>query len=122
MGLSRLVGERSDKGYCTQLDTKRRLNQKNANTAESLGREEPRKRSHKERSFLESDLLFWTDAKFSDERGRALMVHFQAIKFSAGRALGAWSSRGGSVSALRMNGDRRRGSGRLASDVWWWWW
>ena len=99
---------------------------RNANTAESIlfaGREEPRKRSHKERSFLESDLLFLTDAKFSDERGRALMVHFQAIKFSAGRALGAWSSGGGSVvSALRMNGDRRRGSGRLASDVWLWWW
>lgn len=46
------------------------------------------------------------------------MVHFQAIKFSAGRALGAWSSRGSTVSALRVNGDRRRGSGRLTSGVW----
>jgi hypothetical protein len=78
-----------------------------AKTAESIlfaGREGPRERSHKERSFLESDLLFLTDAKFSDERGRALMVHFQAIKFSAGRALGAWSSGGSTVSETLHSG------------------
>lgn len=112
---TRLVGENK----YSQLQTRRPF-KNNVNTVESTlfaGREGPRERQVTKSgsgAFWRTICFFSTDAQFSDERGRALRAALQAI-WSMQSNVGSVVEPRSTMSALRMNGRRRRGSGRLTS-------